>query len=218
MNIISITEEFVKKQLDNDTTGHDWHHIDRVRKMALFLWKHENQNYSRVVELAALLHDIGDEKLNVSKESGEKKLLQFLEILLIEDEEKKQILSIISSIGFKGGNGIVPETLEAKVVQDADRLDAIGAIGIARTFAYGGHKGSPIYNPDIEIREEMTEKEYRNGNSSSINHFYEKLLKLKDGLHTESAKRIAEDRHQIMVKYLDEFFIEWNGRYEEYFN
>ncbi|KAB7673005.1 HD domain-containing protein [Bacillus sp. B1-b2] len=218
MNIIAKTEAFVKNQLAHDTTGHDWYHINRVRNLAIFIGEKEASENIKVIELAALLHDIADEKLNESKQSGERKLIQYLEQLSIGKEEKEQILSIISTVGFKGGNGVSPESLEAKIVQDADRLDAIGAIGIARTFAYGGHKGSPIFDPELKSRTNMTVEEYRNEKSSSIHHFYEKLLKLQNLLHTETAKRIASKRHQYMEMYLEEFYKEWNGDYEKYFD
>ncbi|TRZ37804.1 HD domain-containing protein [Niallia circulans] len=218
MNIIQLTEAFVKDKLKGDVSGHDWHHIDRVRNTALFLCKHENDGNSFIIELAALLHDVADAKLNESKEEGQRLLEQFVEALPIKANEKKEILSAIATVSYSGGNNENPQTKEAQIVQDADRLDAIGAIGIARTFAYGGKSGSPIYNPAAIIRKSMTEEEYRSGESSSIQHFYEKLLKLKGLLHTESAKVIAEKRHELMEDYLREFYKEWNGNYEEYFS
>ncbi|MDK8639920.1 HD domain-containing protein [Niallia taxi] len=218
MNIIQLTEEFVKNKLKGDVSGHDWHHIDRVRNTALFLCKQENDGNSFIIELAALLHDVADAKLNKSKEEGQRLLEQFVESLPIINNEKKEILSAIATVSFNGGNNEKARTKEAQIVQDADRLDAIGAIGIARTFAYGGKSGSPIYNPAANIRKSMTEEEYRSGDSSSIQHFYEKLLKLKGLLHTDSAKIIAEKRHKLMEDYLKEFYKEWNGNYEEYFS
>ncbi|MBZ9534210.1 HD domain-containing protein [Cytobacillus oceanisediminis] len=218
MNIITKVEKLVKLEMEKDTSGHDWYHVDRVRKMALLLSEKEGNGYSRSIELAALLHDISDEKLNNSKEDGQQKLANILACISIDNHEKEQIITIISSVGFKGGNGIFPESLDAKIVQDADRLDAIGALGIARTFAYGGSVGSPIYDPSLSIRQKMTEEEYRKNNSSSIHHFYEKLLKIKNLLHTDSARKIAEARHLFMESFLQEFYKEWNVQDEKYFN
>ncbi|WP_400248077.1 HD domain-containing protein [Niallia sp. JL1B1071] len=216
--MINQVENLVKIEMEKDASGHDWYHVDRVRKMALFLSKKEGIGYSTVIELAALLHDISDEKLNKSKEDGQRKLAAILKSIPIDIQDKESILAIISSVGFKGGNGISPKSIEAKIVQDADRLDAIGALGIARTFAYGGSTGNPIYNPALPIKDKMTEEEYRKNNSSSIHHFYEKLLKIKDLLHTDSAREIAEARHLFMEKFLQEFYKEWNVQDEEYFN
>ncbi|EOR23492.1 Outer membrane protein romA [Niallia nealsonii AAU1] len=218
MNIITKVEKLVKLEMEKDTSGHDWYHVDRVRKMALLLSEKEGNGYSRSIELASLLHDISDEKLNNSKEEGQQKLANILACISIDNHEKEQIITIISSVGFKGGNGIFPESLDAKIVQDADRLDAIGALGIARTFAYGGSVGSPIYDPSLSIRQKMTEEEYRKNNSSSIHHFYEKLLKIKNLLHTDSARKIAEARHLFMESFLQEFYKEWNVQDEKYFN
>ncbi|PLR77227.1 phosphohydrolase [Bacillus sp. V3-13] len=209
--IIRQSEEFVKESLRDDATGHDWHHIDRVRKNALNIASKEQRGDLFVIEMAALLHDTADEKLNVSGAAGEKKLLAFMDTLDLSIAIKEHILDIIFSISYKGGNSKALASIEAEIVQDADRLDAIGAIGIARTFAYGGSKGQPIYDPRIETREKMTVEEYRNGKSSSIHHFYEKLLKLKDLLHTDAAKQLAEARHQFMEQFLQEFHSEWNG-------
>ncbi|RSK49726.1 HD domain-containing protein [Bacillus canaveralius] len=209
--IIKLSEQFVKESLKNDVTGHDWHHIDRVRKNALNIADREQRGELFVIEMAALLHDIADEKLNVSSEAGKIKLLAFIDTLNLGKAIKEHILDIIFSISFKGGNNQELASIEAEIVQDADRLDAIGAIGIARTFAYGGSKGQPIYDPHIQIREKMTVEEYRNGKTSSIHHFYEKLLKLKDRLNTDAAKQLAESRHEFMEQFLKEFHSEWNG-------
>jgi uncharacterized protein len=163
--------------------------------------------------MAALLHDIPDEKLNDSAEAGKNKLNAFLNSIALPEDAQKAIVEIIDSISFKGGSKTELKTIEAKIVQDADRLDAIGAIGIARTFAYGGKKGQPIYDPSIHVREEMSIEEYRKGKSTSIHHFYEKLLKLKDLLNTDTAKEMAEKRHQTMVDFLEQFYLEWEGQY-----
>lgn len=210
--IIEQTERFVQNELGEDPTGHDWFHVDRVRRHALHICKEEQTGDPFVIELAALLHDIPDEKLNVSAEKGEAKLDTFLDTIELSVDAKYHIKQIISSISYKGGRKTVLESAEAKIVQDADRLDAIGAIGIARAFAYGGKKGQPIYDPAFEVRQEMTETEYRKGKSTSIHHFYEKLLKLKGLLNTDTAKNMADSRHQMMETFLEQFFQEWNGQ------
>ncbi|KAF0826058.1 HD domain protein [Cytobacillus firmus] len=211
-NIIHITEKFVRDTLGDDSTGHDWHHIERVRKNALYIAKREQKGDPFLIEMAALLHDISDAKLNSSMEAGDRKLSDFLQELEITEESSSSIKAIIDSVSFKGGNNTRILSEEAKIVQDADRLDAIGAVGIARVFAYGGKKGQLIYDPALDIRREMTEDEYRNGRSSSINHFYEKLLKLKDLLNTDTAMKMAEERHELMEQFLHQFFKEWNGQ------
>lgn len=210
-DVIQKTESFVRNLLGEDCTGHDWFHIERVRRNALYICEKENKGDSYIIELAALLHDVSDEKLNATKEAGEKKLSDFLNSIELEQSTRDKVIDIINSVSFKGGRKIELKSIEAKIVQDADRLDAMGAIGIARTFAYGGNKGRPIYSPEIAVREEMSESEYRKGKSPSINHFYEKLLKLKNLLNTDTARNMAEKRHQFMEKYLEEFFNEWNG-------
>ncbi|MFE8702136.1 HD domain-containing protein [Cytobacillus sp. FJAT-54145] len=213
-NIIEVTEAFVKQSLEEDSTGHDWFHIERVRRNALTISENEQKGNSFIIEMASLLHDIPDEKLNESAEAGKEKLQSFLNTLPLKESEKEHITEIIFSISFKGGNGQTLASVEAEVVQDADRLDAIGAIGIARAFAYGGKKGNPIYHPDFEVRENMTLEEYRGGKSSSIHHFYEKLLKLKDQLNTHTAKKMADKRHDFMELFLKEFYNDWNGKDE----
>lgn len=211
-NIIHLTEKFVRDTLGDDSTGHDWHHIERVRKNALYIAKKEQKGDSFLIEMAALLHDIPDAKLNTSREAGDRKLSDFLQKLQITEEASSSIKTIIDSISFKGGHNTRILSTEAQIVQDADRVDAMGAVGIARAFAYGGKKGQLIYDPSLEIRKEMTEDEYRNGRSSSINHFYEKLLKLRDLLNTDTAKEMAEERHELMEQFLHQFFKEWNGQ------
>ncbi|HYK71651.1 MAG TPA: HD domain-containing protein [Pseudoneobacillus sp.] len=198
--------------MGEDSTGHDWFHVERVRKNALYIWKREQVGNPFIIEMSALLHDVPDEKLNGSQEEGQRILLQFLSQLELSSEEIGQIMEVINSISFRGGEKKNLTSWEAKIVQDADRLDAIGAIGIARAFAYGGKKGQPIYNPDVEVRKKMTVEEYRNGKSSSINHFYEKLLLLKELLNTETAKSMAETRHRYMEEFLSQFYQEWNGQ------
>jgi uncharacterized protein len=209
--MIKITEDFVKEKMGEDSTGHDWFHVDRVRKNALHIAHMEGEGDPFIIEMSALLHDIPDEKLNKSANEGQMVLIEFIEELKIPEDIAQHIIEVINSISFRGGEKRTLSSIEAKIVQDADRLDAIGAIGIARAFAYGGKKGQPIYHPEREVRENMTIAEYRNGKSSSVNHFYEKLLLLKNRLNTNTALKIAEERHQFMEEFLAQFNQEWNG-------
>lgn len=210
--ILLYTEDFVKNTLGDDSTGHDWYHIERVRRNALHIQEQEQKGDRFVIEMASLLHDIPDGKLNSSEEVGVERLQAFLTGLELSEGIKDEITGIIFSISFKGGQqGSLP-SFEAQIVQDADRLDAIGAIGIARTFAYGGKKGQPIYDPNVSVREEMTIEEYRNGKSSSIHHFYEKLLKLTGKLNTDTAIKMAGQRQEFMEVFLQQFYSEWNGQ------
>ncbi|MEK5442155.1 MULTISPECIES: HD domain-containing protein [unclassified Fredinandcohnia] len=209
--IIEATTTFVKNILQHDSSGHDWWHIERVRKAALQIGEEENANLF-VVEMAALLHDVADEKLNKSEEEGHMKVRNWLSSIQITESEQEEIIEIISTMSFKGGSRPPMKTIEGKVVQDADRLDAIGAIGIARTFAYAGAHGDLIYDPALPFRESMTKEEYRNDKSTAVNHFYEKLLKLKDTLNTNAAKKAAKERHDFMTAFLDQFYKEWNGQ------
>jgi uncharacterized protein len=209
--IIEATTTFVKNILQHDSSGHDWWHIERVRKAALQIGEKENANLF-VVEMAALLHDVADEKLNKSEEEGLMKVRNWLSSLQIMESEQEEVIEIISTMSFKGGSRPPMKTIEGQVVQDADRLDAIGAIGIARTFAYAGSHGDLIYDPELPFRDSMTKEEYRNGKSTAVNHFYEKLLKLKDTLNTNAAKKAAQERHDFMTAFLDQFYKEWNGQ------
>jgi uncharacterized protein len=209
--IIEATTTFVKNILQHDSSGHDWWHIERVRKAALQIGEKENANLF-VVEMAALLHDVADEKLNKSEEEGLMKVRNWLSSLQITESEQEEVIEIISTMSFKGGSRPPMKTIEGQVVQDADRLDAIGAIGIARTFAYAGSHGDLIYDPELPFRDSMTKEEYRNGKSTAVNHFYEKLLKLKDTLNTNAAKKAAQERHDFMTAFLDQFYKEWNGQ------
>jgi uncharacterized protein len=213
--IIEQTEQFVRNELGEDSTGHDWFHVMRVRRSALHICREEKKGDPFTIEMAALLHDIPDEKINKSADKGKQKLDSFLQTISLPEEAKKHIIQIIDSISYKGGRKTELQTIEAKMVQDADRLDAIGAIGIARAFAYGGKKGQLIYDPTIKVREEMSLEEYRKGKSTSIHHFYEKLLKLKDLLNTDTARKMAESRHQMMVLFLEQFYQEWDGQNHE---
>ncbi|MCK6257169.1 HD domain-containing protein [Fictibacillus sp. KIGAM418] len=208
--IIEAAERYVQETLRGEGSGHDWWHIYRVNKLALTIAEKEGAD-PFVCSLAALLHDIADEKFNASEEAGLQKVSLCLTEHEVTNPEKQHVLEIISTMSFKGGNSTGMKTIEGMAVQDADRLDALGAIGIARTFAYSGFAGQMIYDPDIPVRNTMTKSEYRNGVSTAINHFYEKLLTLKDRMNTEHGKKLAESRHQQMVSYLDVFFSEWEG-------
>ncbi|MBM6619342.1 HD domain-containing protein [Bacillus suaedaesalsae] len=209
--VIEQTKQFVKNELQNEATGHDWWHIVRVHNMARAIAETEQAN-GFIVEMAALLHDIADEKLNPTEEIGLQRVRDWLDQYEILESDRHHILTIIKNMSFKGGNKEPLTSIEGMIVQDADRLDAIGAIGIARTFAYGGAKGDVMHDPDLAVREKMSKEEYRTGKSTPINHFYEKLLKLKDLMNTDTGKQLAEERHQFMVQYLQQFMKEWNGQ------
>jgi uncharacterized protein len=208
-NLIKKAEQLAKEHFKSDSSGHDWYHTNRVRNLAVAIAKDEGADIF-ICELAALLHDVADEKLNESAEAGESKVKSWLNNNVENKQLCADIMEIITTISFKGGHGKEVSSLEAKVVQDADRLDAIGAIGIARTFAYSGAKGQAIYDPEIAVRTEMTKEQYRNEKSTAINHFYEKLFKLKDRMNTKSAIKIAEDRHRYMEQFVHTFLGEWN--------
>jgi uncharacterized protein len=211
-NLIDATIKFVKAELENAEGGHDWFHIERVYKNALLIANGENCDIL-VVKLAALLHDIADSKFHNGDESvGPKKARQFLESENIDESTIVHVINIIDNISFKGGNVIKNfHSLELDIVQDADRLDAIGAIGIARTFNYGGFKNRSIYNPEIAPNLHMSKEEYKNSEAPTINHFYEKLLLLKDKMNTNTGKEIAVQRHHFMESFLSQFYAEWDG-------
>ncbi|WP_456274308.1 HD domain-containing protein [Bacillus sp. AK031] len=211
-NKITEVEKKVQAIHADDPSGHDWHHIDRVRQLAVYIGKKEGSSHMERIELAALLHDIADDKLIESEQAGLNKVNTILESIDVHNEEKERIVDIIKSISFRGGNEKELLSTEAMAVRDADRLDAMGALGIARTFAYGGKKGNPIYSPDLPVRKNMTLEEYRNGETSTIHHFYEKLLLLKDRMSTDTGKELAEERHQFMELFLKQFYKEWNGQ------
>lgn len=210
--LIELTQKFVKQKLENAEGGHDWWHVYRVWNMSKNIAKTENVN-PLIVELGALLHDIADSKFNDGDETiGPILAAKFLESQNVEEEITDHVIKIIKNISFKGGKEISKfKSLELDVVQDADRLDAIGAIGIARTFNYGGYKNREIYNPTILPNLNMTKEEYKNSEAPTINHFYEKLLLLKDRMNTKTGKNIALKRHKIMEEYLKQFYKEWNG-------
>ncbi|WP_209388917.1 HD domain-containing protein [Chryseobacterium sp. RR2-3-20] len=210
-DIINNTIDFVKDKLNGAEAGHDWFHIERVWKLSQKIAKTENCQHE-VVELAALLHDIADPKFHDGDETLALKISRdFLESQNVEEEIINQVLFIIQNISFKN-RGEAPEILpiELKIVQDADRIDAIGAIGVARTFNFGGFKNNLMYHPDIAPKLNMSKEEYKKSNGTTINHFYEKLLLLKDLMNTREGKKIAEERHQFMLTFLDQFYKEWN--------
>lgn len=208
--IIAQAETDVRNELENESTGHDWGHIQRVTRLARTIALQEGADLY-ICQLAALLHDLADAKLNPSEEHGLRRVRTWLDEHGVDPQDTGHVMEIISTMSFKGGNSSPMKTLEGQVVQDADRLDAIGAIGIARVFTYSGAKGRVMYDPEVKPRESMTESEYRNGQDTAINHFYEKLLKLKDLMNTAYGRALAEQRHQFMLEYLEQFYAEWDG-------
>lgn len=212
-DIIEQTISYVKQELANAEGGHDWFHIERVWKSAKTIAQTEQAN-SLVVELGALLHDIADSKFNGGDEEvGPQKAETFLKSFSVDDDVIKRVVYIIRNISFKGGKHQTTErTPELDIVQDADRLDAIGAIGIARAFNYGGFKNRELYNPAIKSNLNMSKEEYKNNSAPTLNHFYEKLLLLKDLMNTESGRKLAEQRHVFMEQYLSQFYNEWEGK------
>ncbi|NQX97857.1 MAG: HD domain-containing protein [Flavobacteriales bacterium] len=205
---------FVQKELQNAEGGHDWFHIERVWKNAKLIAQSEDVDIE-IVEIAALLHDIADSKFNDGDEKiGPKKALDFL---IDQDADYRiidHVLAIIENVSFKGGQQARTfNSIELDVVQDADRLDALGAIGIARTFNYGGFKNRAIYNPEIKPDLNMTKEQYKSSTAPTINHFYEKLLLLKDRMNTQTGTEVAEQRHQFMEQYLEQFYAESDGRF-----
>ena len=209
---IQKTINFVKQTLKNAEAGHDWFHIERVFKTAININKAEKGN-ELVVTFAALLHDIADPKFNDGDEEVGPNLAEsFLKSIAIEENIINHVKLIIQHMSFKNSfdeNSFTSK--EMQIVQDADRLDAIGAIGIARAFTYGGFKNRVLYDPSVKIEEHLTKESYKNTTAPTINHFYEKLLRLKDLMNTAAGKKIAEKRHQFMLDYLDQFYVEWEG-------
>jgi|SRR5690625_1841305 len=210
--VIEKTKAFVRSTLQDAEGGHDWFHIERVYKNALLIGRQEKADLF-IVALGALLHDIADYKFYGGDETiGPKKAKNFLESLNLPQEIIEEVVSIIENVSFKGGNFETPyNSKELAVVQDADRLDALGAIGIARTFNYGGFKNRKIYDPEIKPDLNMTPEQYKKSSSPTINHFYEKLLLLKDRMNTPTGKKLAENRHRFMEDFLKQFYEEWEG-------
>lgn len=210
--LIEKTIAFVKEKLRGAEAGHDWFHIERVYKNALLIAQDDSEADLLVVQLGALLHDIADSKFHDGDESiGPETARQFLSENNVEGDVIEKVVKIIENISFKGGVNREYTSRELDIVQDADRLDAIGAIGIARTFNYGGFKNRELYNPDIKPNLNMTKEEYKNSTAPTINHFYEKLLLLKDKMNTPKGKELAQQRHKFMEQFLEQFYKEWNG-------
>lgn len=210
--LVENTKAYVKETLKDAEGGHDWFHIERVYKNALLIAKNETSN-TLIVELGALLHDIADSKFHNGDETvGPKIAAEFLRTQQVAPQDIEHVVNIIENISFKGGNEKQKfRSLELDIIQDADRLDALGAIGIARTFNYGGYKGRPMYDPAIHPNLHMTKQEYKASNAPTLNHFYEKLLLLKDRMNTLTGKRIAAQRHGFMEDFLKQFYAEWKG-------
>ena len=209
--IIEKTSEFVKGKLEGDSSGHDWWHIFRVWNMSKKICKKEGGELF-TIEMAALLHDVADWKFYENENEGLQVIKEFLLELQLDKEIINDIIEIVRNVSFKGA-GVADKmnTLEGMIVQDADRLDAIGATGVARTFAFGGKFGNEMHNPEIKIKLHNNFEEYKNDKGTTINHFYEKLLLLKDRMHTDTAKQIAKQRHLFMEVFLEQFYKEWES-------
>ena len=208
-SVFSDAREFVARLFDGESSGHDVWHTMRVHDLAVSICRAEGGDMD-VVRLAALLHDADDRKL--FGDNGHANAIRFMDSRGVDPAVRDRIIRIISQISFKGTDSVVPDSLEGRIVQDADRMDAIGAIGIARAFAYGGSRGRPMHIPGEGPKIGMDDAAYRSNEGTSVNHFYEKLLLLKDLMNTDTAKRMAEERHRYMVDFLDEFMAEWDGR------
>ena len=211
--ILQKTVDYIRQEFSNDSSGHDWWHVYRVWKNAITICENDVERAdSFVVQLAALLHDLDDWKLNDAGDETPLRAKAWLESCSVDVSTADRVCEIIEHITYKGaGVDNNMGSLEGFIVQDADRLDAIGAIGIARAFAYGGYKNRPLYDPDSPPQRHATFEQYKNSKSATINHFYEKLLLLKDRMNTPTAKRIAEQRHEVMVQFLSQFMDEWAG-------
>jgi uncharacterized protein len=215
--VIKRTKSFVKEKMKADASGHDWFHVERVLKLATYISKKEKNVDIFIVQLAALLHDIGDWKFNNGDSTiGSKTAHEVLKHLSVPEGIIKDVCYIVEHISYKAGsNSRKMKNIEGMIVQDADRLDALGAIGIARAFAYGGYKQQEIHNPRITKKIGVTPQVYLTKKGTTINHFYEKLLLLQDTMHTKTAKRIAQKRHDFMLHFLDTFYQEWNSTFQE---
>ncbi|GAB3195654.1 uncharacterized protein ABID22_001559 [Pontibacter aydingkolensis] len=212
--IIHETAAYVKQLLSGEGSGHDWWHIFRVWKNAQSIAREEQGANLFIVELAALLHDIGDHKFHNGDETvGPRMAREWLEKCTLPASDIQHVCTIIQELSFKGaGTSSAMQSIEGRIVQDADRLDAIGAIGIARTFAYGGHKNRELYNPEVKPVLHDSFEAYKSSTAPTINHFYEKLLLLKDRMHTNTAKKMAQQRHEYMENFLEQFYKEWEGK------
>lgn len=211
MNTIQLCESLVREIYEQYDASHDFQHIERVRKNALLIMRGEENVNREIIEIAILLHDVSDPKY--SGDEGKKKESAILKQLQLSDDDEKWVEEIIQSVSFSGGNSKEATTLESQIVRDADRLDAIGAIGIARTFAYGGAKGRKLYDWNEQARNNMSEEEYRTVKTASVTHFYEKLLLLQDLMMTETARRLAKQRHEFMLTFLEQLKLETSEEY-----
>ncbi|MFV0531767.1 MAG: HD domain-containing protein [Flavobacteriales bacterium] len=209
--ILLKTEKYVRQLLEKEGSGHDWHHIQRVYNNALLIMQNEKCD-EFLVKTAVLLHDIGDYKLHNGTDKTNDLVHPFLKSLNAEDIFIEKVIAVIKQIGFGENKNSVPTSIEAKIAQDADRLDAIGAIGIARTFQYGGYKGTVLYDPNITPVKYSSSKSYKKSTAPTINHFYEKLLLIKDLMNTDTARKIAQQRHDFMEFFLAQFYEEWEGK------
>ena len=211
MSLVEKVREQIKCDFSGEGTGHDWWHIVRVVNNALAIQLEEGGD-RELIELAALLHDAGDHKFHDDPNAQEKLITKLMIGLGAEASRVEQVLNVVKQVSFKGGKvNLEVDSIEAKVVQDADRLDALGAIGIARAFAYGGSKQRMIYDPEVKPKDFKSFEEYKNDKGHTINHFYEKLLKLKGMMQTNAGKKMAEQRHVFMENYLNQFYAEWEG-------
>ena len=209
--LVDKTEVYVRNLLESEGSGHDWWHIYRVKEMSLRLAREEGAD-SFVCVMAALLHDLADEKVTGDEQKGKELVEGWLRKLQLDQYTAGHIIQIIGTLSYRGGGGPRMETIEGMVVQDADRLDAIGAIGIARAFVFSGSKGQIIHDPDKHPNVDMSAEEYKKRETTAINHFYEKLLKLKGLMNTKRGRELAGQRHRFMLKYLDVFYGEWDGK------
>ena len=214
MNAIRQTADMVKDRLGGESSGHDWWHIERVRRSALRIGADEQKADMFVVEISALLHDISDWKFNGGdEEAGSREAVEWLKGLGVDVNTMERVSRVIGEVSFKGrGVTTVPSTIEGKIVQDADRLDAMGAIGIARAFAFGGRMGREMYDPDEKPQLHETFEQYKRNRGNTINHFHEKLLLLRDLMNTDTARRMSAERHDFMLEFLDRFSKEWEGK------
>lgn len=209
--VIEKAIQYIKSFFADEYSGHDYWHSMRVYNIATQLAKKENAN-AFIVQLAALLHDVDDIKLSPETHKNKDNAVTFMKRMSLDKNIIRRVCQIINEISYKGSDSVIPVSKEGKCVQDADRLDAIGAIGIARAFAYGGNHNRIMYDPNIKPIEDMNYEKYRNSKSTTVNHFYEKLFNLKNLMNTNTAKKIADKREKIMSDFLEEFFLEWEGK------
>lgn len=208
--LVQNATKFIKEIFQNDFSGHDFFHSMRVYRTAMKIAQAEHADME-VVALAALLHDVDDRKLSPMTAEKKENTARFMRSQNVPESEIRQVCQIIDEVSFKGTDSVRPSTPEGKCVQDADRLDALGAIGIARTFAYGGSHNRAIYDPELPPRTAMNQAQYYSSKSTSLNHFYEKLFLLEGMMNTETGKAIARKRTQYMQQFVDEFLNEWDG-------